>query len=315
MQLTIRSIAIPAEDIVALELEAPDGAALPPFTAGAHIDLRLAPGLVRSYSLLNDPAERTRYVVAVNRDPASRGGSRHVHEALRAGQTIDVSEPRNQFPLVEDAPLVVLVAGGIGITPLLAMIRRLAALNRPWRLFYSARSRARCAYVDAILALAERSQGTVELHIVDECNGRLPDMAAIVAGVPQEAHLYCCGPAAMLQAFELATATRPAGHAHVEYFLAQQAASLAGGYDVVLQRVRRTVRVEAGSSILDALLAGGIDVPHACKEGVCGACQTRVLEGTPDHRDAYLSPREKSRGDTIMLCCSGCSSGTLVLDL
>ncbi|MHA4871863.1 PDR/VanB family oxidoreductase [Duganella sp. PWIR1] len=315
MQLIIRSIDTPAEDIVALELAARDGGALPAFTAGAHIDLHLAPGLVRSYSLLNDPAERLRYVVAVNKDPASRGGSRHVHESLRAGQVITVSEPRNHFPLVEDAPLVALVAGGIGITPLLSMIRRLAALGRPWRLFYSARTRAKCAYIKEIMALAEQSRGIVELYVVDERAGAVPDIAAMVNTVALDAHLYCCGPLPMLQAFEKATAWRPAGHVHVEYFSASQEAAVAGGYDVVLQRSQRTLRIDAGKSILDVLLANGVDVSYACQEGVCGACQTRVLEGTPDHRDSYLSPREKSKGDTIMLCCSGSTADKLVLDL
>jgi vanillate O-demethylase ferredoxin subunit len=315
MELIIRTIDRVAEDIAALELAAAGGATLPAFGAGAHIDLHLAPGLVRSYSLLNDPAERHRYVVAVNKDPASRGGSRHVHESLRAGQRITVSEPRNHFPLVEDAPLVALVAGGIGITPLLSMIRRLVALNRPWRLFYSARTRAKCAYLAEVMALAQQSRGMVELHIVDERGGSLPDIAAMVNTVPLDAHLYCCGPVPMLQAFEQATAWRPAGQVHVEYFSAQQEAAVAGGYEVVLQRSQRSLRIDAGKSILDVLLANGVDVPYACQEGVCGACQTGVLQGTPDHRDSYLSPREKSKGDTIMLCCSGCTSGTLVLDL
>ncbi|WP_020655765.1 PDR/VanB family oxidoreductase [Massilia niastensis] len=314
MQLIIRSKTTEAEDIVSLELAAPDGSALPAFTAGAHIDLSLGKGLVRSYSLVNDPAERHRYVVAVNRDPASRGGSRHVHEALRAGQALEVSAPRNHFPLVEDAPHVVLIAGGIGITPLLCMIRRLNALGRAWTLHYSARTRAKAAYLGVLRELAEPC-GRLDFHVVDECGGRLPDLAALVGASPAGAHLYCCGPVPMLHAFEEAASLRPPGTVHVEYFSAQQDAALAGGFEVVLARSGRSLRIQPGASILDALLADGLDVGHACKEGVCGACQTRVLEGTPDHRDSYLSPREKSAGDAIMLCCSGCTSEKLVLDL
>jgi ferredoxin-NADP reductase len=314
MQLIIRSKTAEAEDIVSLELVAPDGAALPAFTAGAHIDLSLGKGLVRSYSLVNDPAQTDRYVVAVNLDPASRGGSRCIHETLQAGQPVEVSAPRNHFPLVEDAPHVVLIAGGIGITPLLCMIRRLNALGRHWTLHYSARSRAKAAYLGALRELAEPF-GRLDFHFVNECGGRLPDLAALVGASPAGSHLYCCGPAPMLHAFEAAAAGRAAGTVHVEYFSAQQDAATAGGFEVMLARSGRSLRIQPGESILDALLADGVDVGHACKEGVCGACQTRVLEGVPDHRDAYLSPREKSAGDSIMLCCSGCSSETLVLDL
>jgi vanillate O-demethylase ferredoxin subunit len=325
MHLSIRHIAVEAEDILSLELVAADGRELPAFTAGAHIDLHLdnaaGPGqgqsqnLVRSYSLVNDPAERRRYVIAVNKDPASRGGSRCVHEQLKVGQTIEVGEPRNHFPLVEEAPLVVLIAGGIGITPLLSMIRRLEALRQPWKLFYSARSRAKCAYLKEVQALEAAQPGRVRLHFLDEASGQVPDLAAIVADVPPDAHLYCCGPVPMLQAFERAGAGRKPETVHVEYFSAQQEAATAGGFEVVLARSQQRLRVCSGQTILATLLGSGIDVPHACQEGVCGACQTPVLEGQPDHRDAFLTPREKEGGKTIMLCCSGARSQTLVLDL
>ncbi|RJG10734.1 PDR/VanB family oxidoreductase [Massilia cavernae] len=314
MELLIRSMKSQAEDIVSLELVSPSGEPLPAFSAGAHIDLVLGNGLTRSYSLVNDQSERDRYVIAVNKDPSSRGGSRYVHETLRARQSIEVSAPRNHFPLVEDAPQVVFIAGGIGVTPLLCMIRRLDALGRPWKLFYSARSRRKCAYLTELLDL-DRDRGNVRFHFVDECDGRLPDMGTLVAPVPGDAHLYCCGPSPMLNAFERATAARPAENVHVEYFSAQQEAVVSGGFTVVLARSRREVRVEPGNSILDALLGDGVDVGHACKEGVCGACQTKVLDGVPDHRDSYLTSREKNAGDTIMLCCSGSVSDTLVLDL
>lgn len=314
MQLTVHALATEAEDILSIELTAPGGEALPAFTAGAHVDLHLGNGLVRSYSLVNDPAERHRYVVAVNKDPSSRGGSRYIHESLRVGHALEVSEPRNNFKLVEDAPLVVLVAGGIGITPLLCMIRRLEALGRRWQLFYSARSRAKCAYLHQVLALDEKSPGRVHLHFLDEAGG-VPDLAAWVADVPAQAHLYCCGPGAMLQAFEAACASRPPETVHVEYFSAQQAAATDGGFEVVLAKAQRSFRIDAGKTILQVLLDGGMDVPHACQEGVCGACQTKVIEGTPDHRDAFLTPREKSLGNTIMLCCSGSKSDRLVLDI
>jgi vanillate O-demethylase ferredoxin subunit len=195
------------------------------------------------------------------------------------------------------------------------MVQRLEALGRPWKLFYGARSRSRCAYLDELLALEEKAPGRVQIHINDEHGGAVMDMAATVASVPADAHLYCCGPAPMLKAFEAATAGRPEDHVHVEYFSAAQPANSAGGFSVVLSRAKRTVFVEQGKSILDALLGAGLDVSHCCKEGVCGACQTTVIEGQPDHRDAYLSPAERRSGKTIMLCCSGSLSKDLVLDL
>lgn len=315
MQLFIRSITPEASDIISLELVSPGGAPLPPFSAGAHIDLKLGNGLTRSYSLVNDPAERDRYVVAINKDPESRGGSRYIHQTLRQGQTLEVSEPRNNFPLVEDASLVVLIAGGIGITPLLCMIRRLESLARPWKLVYNLRTRRKGAFLQEIQALEDLAPGRVQLHIVDECGGGFIDMEALVQGFPDDAHLYCCGPTPLLQAFEQACSSRPAEQVHVEYFSAQQEAAAAGGYDVVLSRSQRTFRIEPGKGILNTLLEYGVEVSHACQEGVCGACQTKVIEGAPDHRDAFLTPREKSSGKTIMLCCSGSLSPHLVLDL
>lgn len=315
MELSIRAINPEADDIVSLELMPTDGKPLPPFTAGAHIDLKLGNGLTRSYSLVNDPAERDRYVVAVNKDPASRGGSKYIHENLKAGQTLEVSEPRNNFPLIENAPLVVLIAGGIGVTPMYCMVRRLEALGRPWKLFYSARSRSRAAYLKEIQALEAEAPGRVHLHILDEAGGRLTDLNAIIGDVPPDAHLYCCGPGAMLQAFEQAASSRQPETVHVEYFSALQESALGGGFNVVLARSQRTIQIQSGKSILEGLLSCGVEVSHACQEGVCGACQTTVLDGAPDHRDSFLTPREKSGGKTMMLCCSGSLSDTLVLDL
>ncbi|MDD2610211.1 MAG: PDR/VanB family oxidoreductase [Giesbergeria sp.] len=314
MELTLRSITTEAQDIVSLELVSPRNEALPPFSAGAHIDLKLGNGLTRSYSLVNDPAETHRYVVAVNKDPASRGGSQYIHEQLRSGQSLEVSVPKNHFALVEDAPLVMLVGGGIGITPLYCMIQRLEALDKPWKLFYSARNRQKCAYLSQIMALEAKHPGRVQLHFMDEAGG-VPDLKTILAAVPAAAHVYCCGPSAMLQAFEQATATRKPDTVHVEYFSAQQEAAVAGGYEVMLARSQRSFQIQPGKTILDVLLAHGVAMSHACQEGVCGACQTTVLEGTPDHRDSFLTPREKSCGKTMLVCCSGSLSDRLVLDL
>ncbi len=315
MQVRIKRICFEAESINSYELVAPGGGDLASFTAGSHIDLHLSNGMIRSYSLVNDQRERHRYVVAVNKDAASRGGSTFVHETLRAGDIITISQPRNNFALQEDAAHSVLIAGGIGITPLLSMIRRLQALGRPWELFYAARTRAVAAFLDELGALRSGAPANVHLNFDQEPSGRMLDLAAIVKAAPAEAHLYCCGPVPMLEAFEAATAGRPAAQVHVEYFKAKEKPAAEGGFEVKLARSGRTLFVEPGKTILTALLDAGIAVNYACTEGVCGTCETRVIEGLPDHRDLFLGKEEQATNTTMMICCSGAKSRTLVLDL
>jgi len=314
--LRIRAMTWEAEDILGLELvAATPHTPLPPFTAGAHVDLHLPGPLVRSYSLLNDPSERHRWCVAVHRDAASRGGSRTVHAQLRPGQLLQVSAPRNHFPLDESAALSVFIAGGIGITPLLCMVRRLATLGRPWVLHHAARTRAHAAFVDTLQALAAQGGGTVH-HVFDQEPGaQMLDVAAVVAALAADAHVYCCGPAGMLAAFEQATAGLPPARVHLEYFAAKDAPATGGGFSVKLQRDGRTVPVAAGQSILDALAAIGAEPPWSCREGICGTCEVRVLGGQPDHRDLVLSQAQRDANDRIMVCCSGAKSPLLVLDL
>lgn len=314
LQVRVKRITFEAETVNSYELVATDGTGLTPFTAGSHIDLHLANGMIRSYSLVNDECERHRYVIAVNRDVASRGGSSLIHDTLRAGDVVAVSPPRNNFPLSEDASHSVLIAGGIGITPLLAMIRRLQALGRSWELFYAARTRGTAAFLDETHALAPTGDN-LHLNFDHEASGRMFDLAAIVKSAAAGAHLYCCGPAPMLAAFEAAAAGRPPGQVHVEYFRAVEQPACDGGFDVRLARSKRTVTVEPGRTILDALLDAGITASYACTEGLCGTCETRVLEGIPDHRDLFLKPEEHVQNRTIMICCSGSKSRTLVLDL
>ncbi|WP_245284652.1 PDR/VanB family oxidoreductase [Bradyrhizobium sp. th.b2] len=286
-----------------------------PFTAGSHIDLHLPNGMIRSYSLVNDQRERQRYVIAVSRDGESRGGSSFVHDCIKAGDILRVSRPRNNFSLREEAEHSILIAGGIGITPLLSMMRRLEALGRRWELFYAARTRAAAAFLDELAALRPDVHLNMHVDFDDERSGRVFDIPAIVKNAPAHAHLYCCGPVPMLEAFEAATADRPAGHVHVEYFQAREAPATEGSFDVRLARSNRTIAVDAGKTILDALLDAGIAVNYACAEGVCGTCETGVLEGIPDHRDQFLSEEEHATNKSIMICCSGARSRTLVLDL
>ncbi|MCP4620275.1 MAG: oxidoreductase [Bradyrhizobium sp.] len=312
-ELRVKRISYEAESINSYELVLPAGGDLAPFTAGSHIDLHLKNGMIRSYSLVNDQSERHRYVIAVNKDDSGRGGSSFVHMNFKAGDIVTASAPRNNFALREDAQHSLLIAGGIGITPLMSMIRRLEALGRPWNLSYAARTRRAAAFLDELGAI--RPNADLNLHFDDERGGRPLDLASVVASAPVNAHLYCCGPVPMLEVFERATASRPAGHVHVEYFQAAQAPAVDGGFEIRLARSNRTIAVEPGKTILDAVLDAGIMANYSCSEGVCGTCETRVIEGIPDHRDLFLSPEEKAANKTIMICCSGSKSGTLVLDL
>lgn len=314
LNLRVRAMTWEAEGVLGLELvPLKPGGELPVVQAGAHVDLLLPGGLVRSYSLVN-PGEVHRWCVAVNRDAASRGGSRWVHESLRPGAQVQVLGPRNHFALAEAAPYSVLIAGGIGITPLLSMARRLTSLGRPWALHYAARTRAQMAFMGELRQLAERAGAPLDLRADHEGDPPL-DLPAIVAARPAGAHLYACGPAGMLDAYEAATVALPREQVHLERFANTQEAASAGGFTVVLARSGQRVPVKAGETVLDALLAAGQQPLYSCRSGVCGTCETRVLRGTPDHRDLVLGDAEKAACDRMMICCSGALTPELELDL
>jgi len=308
----VHAIRLEARGIVSVELRLPTGGDLPPFSAGSHIDLHLPNGMVRSYSLFNSPAERHRYLVGVLKDRDSRGGSRFVHEQLRVGSAISIAAPRNHFELNESAAQSVLLAGGIGVTPILCMYNRLRAINRPVQLLYCARSKAEAAFVDELAGLG----GQVRTHFDDEAGGP-PDLPGLLAGHPPDTHVYCCGPAPMLNAFEAACAALGYGHVHIERFAATEEVRSVqdDGYQVRLARSGRTIEVASGTSLLDALLDANVNVDYSCREGICGACETAVLEGRPDHRDLILTDCRRQANDTMMVCVSGCKDGKLVLDL
>jgi tetrachlorobenzoquinone reductase len=315
MQVRIKRISFEAENINSYELMSPTGDDLAPFTAGSHIDLHLPNGMIRSYSLVNDQNERNRYLIAVNKDAASRGGSSLIHETMRVGDVITISHPRNNFALQENASHSVLIAGGIGITPLLSMIRRLEALGRSWGLFYAARTRLTAAFLEDLGALRPDAHLNLRVNFDQEPSAPMLDIPSIVKAARSDAHLYCCGPVPMLEAFEAAAADRPVDHVHVEYFKAREKPAAEGGFEVKLARSNRTIAVQAGQTILDALLEAGVSANYACTEGVCGTCETRIIEGIPDHRDLFLSKEEQEANKTIMICCSGSKSPTLVLDI
>ena len=302
-----------AEGIMSVELRPYGDTVFAPFEAGSHIDLHLPNGLVRSYSLLNSPSDRGRYVVGILRDRKSRGGSEYVHGQLRVGTTLRISPPRNNFKLDSEASHSVLVAGGIGITPIYCMFRQLLALGKSAELIYCARSRKEAALLEELSGI----NANVVYHFNDE-KDRAPDLAEYLAGQPVDTHFYCCGPTPMLDAFESTCERLGYPHAHIERFTAAEvppAADAQTHYDVELKRSGKTLSVDAGLNLLDVLLEAGCDIDYSCREGVCGSCETKVLDGDIDHRDGVLTKAERAANTSMMVCVSGCKSRRLVLDL
>lgn len=230
IEVRVTAIRYAARDTHLYEFTRLDGKPLPAYEPGAHIDLHLPNGLIRQYSLINAEPDPATYTVGIKRDPASRGGSRYVHDDLRVGKTLKISAPRNNFALVESAKHVVLFAGGIGITPIWCMVQRLEQLGRPWTLYYAARSRSDMAFLQSLEAMAP-----AQFHFDDEAAGKFLDVTSIIAETPKDAHLYCCGPTPMLKAFEAATTEWPREQIHVEYFTPKQEVDKkAGGFVVEL---------------------------------------------------------------------------------
>lgn len=316
LQVRVRATTYEAQNILGFELVPLDPAtALPAFTAGAHIELHLPGGLRRSYSLLNDPQETHRYCIGVNLDAHSRGGSRFMHEQLRTGAVLTIGAPRNLFAMDESAPFNVFIAGGIGITPMLSMIARSQALGTPWRLHYAARTRLHAGFLDVLAAYQGQPGAEVLLNFDQEPGGQMLDLNAVIATLPEGAHVYACGPVPLLAAYEQATASLPPERVHREYFAAQEAAATDGSYTVTLARSQRTLHIQPGQTLLDGLIAIGAEPTFSCQQGICGTCEVKVLEGTPDHRDMVLTDAEKAANDRMMVCCSGAQSTRLVLDL
>jgi vanillate O-demethylase ferredoxin subunit len=289
------------------------GGEVPEFTAGAHVDLQLPNGMLRQYSIASSELDRRRYVLGIKRGQQSRGGSRFIHDALRVGELLRVSRPRNNFPLVDAAPHAVFIAGGIGVTPIRCLVDRAERIGQDWELHYAVQRREQAVFVPDFQAYGD----PFRLHVDAEQDGRLIDLAAVLAGVPRDSHLYCCGPAGMLDTFLTLAAGWPAEQVHVERFTSTvpPAAEQAQGFVVELARSKRRVDIPAGRTILDMLRAAGCDVNFSCEQGICGACETKVLAGVPEHRDMLLSDEEKAKNTTMMICCSLSRSDVLVLDL
>ena len=305
-----------ALDICSLDLVPEPGHSLPAFSAGAHIDVHLPNGLVRQYSLCNPPGETGRYQIAVLRDPASRGGSQAVHNLLPEGATLHISAPKNHFPLATEAPHHLLLAGGIGITPLLAMAEHLTSQGECFELHHCTRSRDRTPFTERVAASAFARH--THHHFDDGDAVQKLDIAATLQRAPDGTHLYGCGPQGFMDAVLNAGRAQgwPEERLHREYFAAAPVDHANdGSFELEIASSGRVIPVRADQSALAALLEAGLDIPMSCEQGVCGTCLTRVKAGTPEHRDQYLTPEEQAANDQFLPCCSRASSARLVLDL
>lgn len=305
-----------AQDIALFELVEARGGALPLFSAGSHIDVTVPGGLTRQYSLCNEPSESHRYLIAVLKDAQGRGGSLAMHELVHVGDIITISTPRNHFPLAHGAKASLLLAGGIGITPLLCMAERLAVVDEPFEMHYCTRSRERTAFMDRI-ARSDYAQ-RVQHHFDDEAPEQRLRLGELLGHVLPGVHVYTCGPKGFMDAV-LSTARGngwPEDQLHYEFFNAAPVKlATDGSFEVQLASSGRVINVGPEESVVQALNACGIQVPTSCEQGVCGTCLTRVLEGEPDHRDMYLNPQEQAANDQFLPCCSRAKTARLVLDL
>jgi phthalate 4,5-dioxygenase reductase subunit len=298
-----------AEDIHLFELRDPAGAELPEFSAGAHVSVRVPNGLIRKYSLCNDPAERDRYVIAVKREEGGRGGSESMIRDVAAGNEVPVSSPANNFELTKSPAGYLFIAGGIGITPIMAMMRQLSATGGKFKLYYCSRSPASTAFREELSAPAFR--GKVTIHHDAGDLAKALDLWPVVE--KPQGHLYCCGPRGLMQSVRDMTGHWSPSAVHFEAFTeAAEATPDDKPVTVRLARSGGTVEVPAGTTILEALRAHGLDVPSSCESGTCGTCRTRLISGEADHRDFVLGDDE--RATNIMVCVSRACSDELVID-
>ncbi len=301
-----------AEGIAGFELR-PVSGLLPTFQPGAHVDLHLPNGLIRQYSIVNGPGETDRFVIGVKREPDSKGGSSCLHETVRAGDLLAISEPRNNFPLRRDAVKTLFVAGGIGITPLVAMAQALSHMGLPYELHYFAQNEAQLAFPERLSGLGP----AVTRHLGLDPQGTAGRLLDISQGYEPGMHLYLCGPGPMLETARHMAAREgwPEEAVHFEYFKNTNTIDDSSEFEVALARSALTLKIPAGRTILEVLRENGVDMPSSCEQGACGTCLATVIEGEPDHQDVYLNAAERRSGTKIMTCVSRSRSPRLVLDI
>ncbi|MBU6438890.1 MAG: oxidoreductase [Betaproteobacteria bacterium] len=321
IEVEVRGLRALARDVLEFELARVDGAPLEPAVPGAHVDLVVDPptggAQLRQYSITNagTQARLDSYRIAVARAADGRGGSAWLHDTVRRGTRLRMGSARHLFSLADAARPALFIAGGIGITPLLAMARAAAAAGADWRLVYLVRSEERAAYLDELLEL---DAGRVSLHVSGPLERRL-DLAALLRRLDDGTHVYCCGPQGLMQAVRELGAGRPPGTLHFESFGAAADASAAPapdrGFELRLARSGLHARVPPGSSVLEVIEQLGIAHPSSCREGICGSCELRVLDGACDHRDQILEAHERGDGGRFFPCVSRCTGDSLTLDL
>ena len=310
-ELLVQKAEVVAEDVVALTLVSPAGETLPAWSPGAHIDLVVADDLVRQYSLCSSPGEDGAWRVGVLRTPDSRGGSQRVHETLTEGTTVTVRGPRNHFPLVA-ASTYLFIAGGIGITPILPMIAQAEAAGADWRLLYGGRHRASMAFLSELAAYGDR------VTVVPQDEAGVLDLDSALSTPQPGTLVYCCGPEGLLSAVEAKCANWPLGSLHLERFSAkpqEPSAAAEESFELVLQQTGVTVTVPPDKTVFQAAQEAGANVLGSCMEGICGTCETEVVEGDVDHRDSVLNDEERASNEFMMICVSRCKSKRLVLDI
>jgi vanillate O-demethylase ferredoxin subunit len=316
LNVKIKSKREVAEDICAFELVDSSGSALPAFTAGSHVDVHIPGNFIRQYSLCNSPSESDRYVIGVLKDPASRGGSKAMH-LLEEGGVLTISEPRNHFPLEANAGHSILLAGGVGITPILSMAETLLADGSSFELHYCARSPEKLAFQSRLLD--ERIRSKVFIHLDSKPDSRLDFKQLFSNASDSEPHAYVCGPAGFIDAVLSAArqAQYPEARLHREYFgtVAPTSSDEDVPFDVQIASTGQVVTVGATESVVSALARHGVDIPVSCEQGVCGTCVTRIKSGSPLHRDMYLTDDERLANDQFTPCCSRATSPMLVLDI
>ncbi len=302
-------------DICTFELATADGAALPAFSAGSHIDVHVRSGHVRQYSLCNDPRESHRYLIGVLLDPKSRGGSKAMHE-LEVGDELEISEPKNHFALAHSAQRSLLLAGGIGVTPILCMAERLSNIGADFEMHYCTRSQDKTAFVNRISQ--SPFSGRVAFHFDDGAPEQRLDLTSLVRAPLPETHLYVCGPAGFMD-FVIETALKNGwqdDHIHREYFAAAPKSTENNvAFDVKVASTGKVFHIAPDKSIVATLAEGGVLIPTSCEEGVCGTCITRLIDGTPDHRDSFFTKEERAKNNQLTPCCSRSTGSMLVLDL
>lgn len=306
LDLMIQSMSVEADGVLAIDLVDPDGGLLPAWAPGAHIDLTFD-GLTRQYSLCGDPADPDRYRIAVLRETDSRGGSSYLHEIARPGDILEIGGPRNHFELTP-AKRYLFIAGGIGITPILPMIRQAVQDQIPWQLIYGGRSQRSMAFTTDLVGYGAH----VQLYPQDATG--TPDINAIIRTRAEDTAVYCCGPAGLIDAVQTSIDCWTPGELNIERFVAKDfSAAESRPLTVHCRRSGVELTVSKSQTVLDALEAAGIGVPNACRDGVCGSCEVAVLEGVPEHRDSYRSSDDDT--SSIAVCVSRASSAELVLDI